>query len=100
MLKDNIPTAAEFIRGEIKYARLPVSSDLTEIFTDNDWYLHMKEFAKLHVKAALEAAAYTHSQIRISPVTFKDLHGYHSLSENVDIEKKIILNAYPETNIK
>lgn len=51
---NNIPSAEEFIKQELKSSGASVNDDPTEMFTKNDWYLFMREFAKLHVKAALQ----------------------------------------------
>jgi len=49
-------------------------------------YEAMVEFAKLHVKAALEAAA-------------RKAQGYHGAGDS-NVDKDSILNAYPLENIK
>ena len=75
-----LPTAKEFFNQWDE-----VSGDTFE------WELMMKEFAKLHVKAALEAASEKAHTIHIDC-------GILGVIEEVD--KDSILNAYPLTNIK
>lgn len=63
----------------------------------------MIEFAKLHVKAALEKA-FVNSEMRVSE---NDTNEYPSFTDNYDdgyvtitVSKDSILNAYPLENIK
>ena len=86
-VEDKIPTAQEFV----------------EKFTgdDEDGYLrwdtveHMcKEFAKLHVEAALKAASKNSEIIDVSPQKDGGDPGYFGVNEDS------ILNAYPLTNIR
>ena len=67
-----IPIAKEFIKDFDK------SKTLNEAF---------REFAKLHVKAALEAA------VENAKIEWGLIHAK-------GVDKQSILNAYPETNIK
>lgn len=75
---NNIPSAEEFLRSETRSG----GDNPFEYMTENDLYFYMREFARLHVKAALGAAK---SQ------ALKFVQDYTCDS---------ILNSYPETNIK
>ena len=57
-------------------------------------YTIMIEFAKLHVKAALEAAA---NNVEVS---IELSNPYDPESEYAEVNKQSILSAYPESNIK
>jgi len=52
------------------------------------------------VGSALKEASYKHSQIRKNANHFKELHGYDTLDNKVEIECGIIINSYPLSNIK
>ena len=78
MSNTKIPTAEEFLENY---------DDLRPDETYRVLHI-MQEFAKLHVQAALEAAA-KNAEIE---------HGYHS--GDAFIASSSILNAYPLTNIK
>ena len=67
----NIPTAQEFL-----------NRDESGVFNEVDITQTMIEFAKLHVEAALKAAADDYSE------------------GSSDIVQESIINAYPLTNIK
>jgi hypothetical protein len=88
---DKIPTAEEFLdsRGCNK--------------TDEGWDLVEKsdlvEFAKLHVKVALEAA-YDNSNLRIDDGEVEITNSYSDNVLSITVDKDSILNAYPEENIK
>jgi hypothetical protein len=83
----NIPTAEEFIiKLEVKEGFL-LSNDTDELKVISKSYI---EFAKMHVKLALEAAAET---------TFAINNEYGGYVRGGD-DKESILNAYPETLIK
>lgn len=73
-----IPTAEELFI-EINKGDLSWCKDLKIVGIET-----AKKLAKLHVKAALEAAAFKHEQDRVAK--------YPTYEE--------MLNAYPETNIK
>lgn len=92
---NNIPTAEEFLLKSIDYAEY-------NRFLQSKFEKTLKEFAKLHVKAALEAASdkavmrqsnYKGSWTIESRVSLDDY-------TDVEVDKKSILNAYPEENIK
>ena len=80
---DKIPTAEELADGMLGKGHYPT-------YTPDA----MIEFAKLHVKAALEAA---YKNGKIVNVTYS-----HPDSSEWDksIDRKSILNAYPEENIR
>ena len=78
-MENKIPTAEEF--GENLLPR--------GITWYSEFERMMIEFAKLHVKAALEAA------LKHVVIEYEQEEG--SCSHNIDPES--ILNAYPETNI-
>lgn len=81
---NKIPTAEKYFKEEFKIAQEVMPAI---------WYdLKLKaiSFAKLHVKAALEAAA------EKSKLDY--LH-HHVLGEQIEINKESIIKAYPETNI-
>ncbi len=78
---DKIPTAEEF-----------ALSDKWERVIDHVTIKRMKDFAQLHVKAALEAAAKNANII--------DERDGDSGEGDFYIDKKTILNSYPESNIK
>lgn len=88
MEKNKIPTARELSSGKAEAER-------------------MIEFAKLHVKAALEKA-WEKSTIRVygrydKSIDFTTEDAALTLNDTtveVHINKDSILNAYPETNIK
>lgn len=80
-----IPTAEEFLKAECPaYDRNPV-----EMLTNNDIYYHMRQFAKLHVKAAIKEVLESIPCLGSS----SDIATYEEVEEAV-------LNAYPETLIK
>jgi len=79
---DKIPTAEEFFRKE--------AFDIEYAFSDNEYKWMAKkaiEIAKLHVKAALEAVLNKAEYSSINPM--KKI-----------IDKKSILNAYPDKLIQ
>lgn len=81
----NIMTAHDFFMHNL------VQSSINE---DGNYSLYdienaMIEFAKLHVEAALEAAAFN-AETRYIPYTDNDY----------EVDKRSIRNAYPLTNIK
>ena len=75
-----IPTAEEFFKSSI-----PKYESVSELMTDGDIFYHAKEFAKLHVEAALEAAANEY---------------YPRDKANFELVTERFINAYPLTNIK
>jgi hypothetical protein len=88
-----IPTAEEFLKSEIYN---PWGDAWTDIMSDNDLKACMEAYAnmkaKLHVKAALEAAS---ESARVGRDWTESLGTeYHY------VEKRTILNAYPLENIK
>jgi hypothetical protein len=81
-IKDgSLLTAKEFLKKE----NLP-----TDILSGDDINYAMIEFAKLHVEAALKAAAYN--------AEISDYDEHMQFSPNIDDNS--ILNAYPLTDIK
>lgn len=99
----NIPTAEELFK---KYSNLyQFEEGNPEYLIDKeDFITAIKEFAKMHCKAALEAAEKSNfidaKGISISPKS-NNLHwtAYGSIGDIV-YKKESILNAYPESNIK
>jgi hypothetical protein len=87
----NIPTAEEMLKAECpSFDKNPI-----EYLTNGELYIKMKEFAKLHVQAALEAIA----NGTLNDISSWDGNPYTGEgSEYLDRDK--ILNAYPLTNIK
>jgi hypothetical protein len=90
MEENKIPTAKEFLENKnFRYA------DSQE----------MIEFAKLHVKAALKAAA-ENATLLEDGVDIKSFRYYICNDTNyyndveVDVNKESILSAYPESNIQ
>lgn len=82
---NKIPTAEEFCRNYTRLRSAMAIQDLTEC---------MNEYAKLHVKAALKAAA-KDAEI--------DLNGCCEEEEfecSATVDKNSILNAYPENLIQ
>lgn len=81
MEENKIPTAEKFFE------------DISEVNTKQEFIIlinRVKEFAKLHVKASLKAAA--ERGVIKKTDAMPDAKRY--------IDKNSILNAYPETNIK
>ena len=87
---DKIPTAEEFFKSTI-----PKYQSVSEFMTDGDIFYQAREFAKLHVKAALEAIY----EKGLNELTTWDGNPFTGEGSDYLNEDKI-LNAYPETNIK
>lgn len=85
-----IPTAKEFIEEFItlhsKQNKNLSDDDMMELVANN-----YKEFAKLHVKAALETA---------SENAVAEIELCRNDDEYLIVNKQSILSAYPEENIK
>lgn len=76
-----IPSAEEYFRSCIpKYEK-----SVSDFMTSGDIFYHAKEFAKMHVKAALEAASNL---------------GKETWDWTTEECNSITEDAYPETNIK
>lgn len=85
-MKNEVQSAEEFFSSYEKLRTL-----IPAYRNDIDELLQIaREFAKLHVEAALEAAAEKATTIKIS----------WGLGEYDDVDKDSILNAYPLINIK
>lgn len=96
---EKIPQAEEFIR---KHFMLH-SFDLGVTLTVNSAVTIMKEFAELHVKAALEAAAEKGLVIEEHDLYAERNYISESIPTEIGwvrIHKPSILSAYPEENIK
>jgi hypothetical protein len=109
--KKRIPTAEEMYQKWFKEAM-----ENLEKPPDNDgpslMIKYFKEFAKLHVKAALQAAS-TKATLKIENFFWgrdtpydtsfeEEYRGHEGVDEDpvhVSVNKDSILNAYPETNI-
>jgi hypothetical protein len=84
-----IPTAEEFFKSSI-----PKYESVSELMTDGDIFYHAKEFAKLHVEAALKAAAEN------AETKEEASYGVDEIYYTRVVDKDSILNAYSLTNIK
>lgn len=82
---EKIPTAEEFLHKEIYYERY-------DRFLEKDIIKALKKFAKLHVKASLEAS---NQQVKLNDFA----HEFLQEGASDAIDKDSILNAYPLTNI-
>ena len=87
MNQSKIPTAEEFMT-ENDSMRMPRGVSYQKEFGEA-----LIEFAKLHVKAALEAAAEKALIEEQIPEYIREEH-------YVEVNKDSITNAYPESNIK
>lgn len=88
----NIPTAEEI---GVKCAKETPEAYYMEAFIPHPWVINaMKEFAKLHVAGALEAASK-----KATTRTIGQSDGYEYW-EVTDIDEQSILNAYSPENIK
>ena len=94
---NKIQTAEEWLKAECpSYDKNPV-----EYLTNNDIYYQMREFAKEHVKAALEAAA---ENVNITEINsfprdeYKRIYRNHKTmpEEEFIVDKDSILNACTE----
>lgn len=88
---EKLPTAEEFIEDvENCFSEAPYSSD---VFKEKYATIEkMKEFAKLHVKAALETA---------SRLAVTKTEGAPQIGVEYDVvDKESIIDAYPLSNIK
>jgi hypothetical protein len=83
----NIPTAEEILEKNVEAHRIASKIDPTNIGRVKEEVFHksMIEFAKLHVEAALDAAANEY---------------YPKDKENFELVTERFINAYPLTNIK
>lgn len=61
---DKIPTAEEFFKSQI-----PKYESVSQFMTDGDIFYYAKQFAKLHVEAALRAA-HLNQQLPIEDLKF------------------------------
>lgn len=95
MSNNKIPTAEEFVEDELKDLQGFKSAGVLDSLGFYDVVEMLNKYAKLHVEAALKAAA-KDAKINIERWSHAELP---SLSFNV-IDKNSILNAYPLTNIK
>jgi hypothetical protein len=89
-MENNLPTAEEFAWDKIDF-----QTTLAEMNYQEVYYL-MQEFAKLHVEASLKEAS--------NKALLKDegryVLGDEDWHEDLVVDKKSILNAYPLTNVK
>lgn len=76
-----IPTAEEFLKREEELITNIIDGGQSYSMALNHFSVQLIEFAKLHVKAALKAAAKTSKE------------GYNTIAEKQ--RKEAILNAYP-----
>jgi hypothetical protein len=85
---EKIPTARQYLLKNVDTAERGI--DLSSIWTDAATQA-MTEFAKLHVQAALEAAA-ENAKAREDPKDFG--------TGEIWVDKSSIIEAYPLSNIK
>ncbi len=83
---NNIPTAEEFIEQYATWSVQDSPDTMTTVIDRADCLEAMKEFAQLHVEAALKAAA------EKGEITH---NGYDWI-----VDEKSIINTYPKENIK
>lgn len=88
------PTAEEFFKSSI-----PKYESVSKFMTDGDIFYHAKEFAKLHVQAALEAAS---KNVEVDYNLSERYNKTLLVDENIEVYAvaSSIINAYPLTNIK
>lgn len=94
-MKNEIPSAEDFLSNyEQEYFQGDVYG--SSAYMTEEVIKAMKEFAKLHVKAALEKAS------KCKPINYSlDYPGQkQTVSYRVDLLKKHILDSYPEDLIK
>lgn len=91
-MKNNPPTAEEFIKEGVEGCPL---RDIINNLNDEEIIEIMIDFAKLHVKLALEAAA---NNADLYPNS--NCYGEGGYCTNTRVDKDSILNAYPLENIK
>lgn len=94
-MKNKIPTAEEFIKQyfDSKHPGLSSIRTATGIAVDEVKLIAIS-YAKLHVKAALEAAA-DNAELKAYPYNGCPECG----RDDMDVDKNSILNAYPENLI-
>ncbi len=95
---EKIPTAEEFFEEfDLSIAPIEYSNEEANAFLAGQRSSYNKgiEFAKLHVKAALEAAS---KESKLHPLLQEFIQD--SWESESPINKDSILNAYPESNIK
>ena len=85
----NTPTAQEFLKAYATWSTQDSPDTMTTVIDISDCLEAMIEFAKLHVEAALEAAA-LEAHTKLVPFT----------DNEQQVDKESILTAYPLTNIK
>lgn len=84
---EKIPTARQYMLSKMKYS--PIHEEL------------LIEFAKLHVEAALKAAAENSNLLLTDKKgNTKTTSGYDAYGSIATVNKKSILNSYPLDNIK
>lgn len=88
MAKDKIPTAEDFLQEHHQISHYYDDKTDRMVCFDDDVKKAMIEFAKIHVKAALEEAS-----TNVKVIT--DYDGVYQ-----DVNRNSILSAYPLNNIK
>lgn len=86
-MNSNIPTAEKLLANNFDGLREVINDDDLFFFYKGVVCEFAKEFAKLHVEAALESASQNAESYIIGGLTSK-------------VDKESVLNAYPLTNIK
>ena len=85
-------------------SEVPSAKEFYDAHYSDDAVVMLRDFARLHVKAALEAAAENADLLADGERTYINRYivsdGNHYSETEIDINKNSILLAYPETNIK
>lgn len=71
--------------------KIPTAEEMEQSGKYDDYHSMMIEFTKLHIKAALHAAANTN----VPP----EYYGEENSKTRTSMDKHVILNAYPENLI-
>ena len=87
----NLPTAEEFLQEHHQISHFYSDKEEQMVCFSSDVQKAMIEFAKLHVKAALEKAS-EDAEVE----EWAELNG----DTGTRVDKKSILNAYPDENVK
>ncbi len=85
---EKVPTAEDFLQDHLEISHFYDDKTQNMVCYSDDVQKAMIEFAKIHVEAALKAAA---SDAHTKDVPFTD---------DVEVDKESILTAYPSENIK
>ena len=94
-MENKIPTAEEFIQQYAIWTVQDSPDTMTTVIDKADCLEAMIEYAKLHVKAALEAAA---DKATVTPIDHEEI-SEGSFRPIWGVDDDSILNAYPENLI-